>query len=246
MAAHPDEPIVEAQGEAHGPLLVSTQHHPLISDDKLKQLYMEMLRVRRHGNARSRNRLRKQNWKFNEGPLVGASIDLRAEDSLISSSNLPSNTLARRAVLEVDSVIALATGAALLHRVQAKGNLAMAFVDAKDIARNHQLLRVAHVQSLPIIYVQVERALPTTTRRRTEITSIPVDKADVVAIYRVASEAIDKARRGAGPTLIQCVPFSLKKKSSANHHSQDPIGYMEYYLRKKDLWSDELKSSATR
>ena len=236
MAAHPNEPIFEAQAGANGPLRVSTQHLPLISDEKLKQLYMEMLRVRQHGKARSISRAHKQSWKFHEGPLVGTTIDLRAEDSLISSSNLPNNTVAQRAVLAADSVIALATGAALLHRVQAKGNLAVAFVDAKDIGRNHQFLRVAHVQSLPIIYVQVERALPKTTRRRTQITSIPVDKADVVAIYRVASEAIDKARRGAGPTLIQCIPFSLKKSSSTNHHSQDSIRYMEYYLRKKNLW----------
>jgi pyruvate dehydrogenase E1 component alpha subunit len=195
-----------------------------------------MLRLRQHGNAGSSSRARKQIWKFQEAPLVGCTIDLRTEDSVISSSNLPNNTVAQRAVLDADSVVALATGAALLHRVQAKGNLAVAFVDAKDIARNHQFMRVAHMQSLPIIYVQVERALPKTTRRRTEITSIPVDKADVVAIYRVASEAIDKARRGAGPTLIQCVPFSLKESSARNHHSQDPIRYMEYYLRKKNFW----------
>jgi pyruvate dehydrogenase E1 component alpha subunit len=236
MAAHPDEPIFEAQEEAHGPLLASTQHQALISDEKLKQLFAEMLRLRQHGNAGSSSRARKQIWKFQEAPLVGCTIDLRAEDSVISSSNLPNNTVAQRAVLDADSVVALATGAALLHRVQAKGNLAVAFVDAKDIARNHQFMRVAHMQSLPIIYVQVERALPKTTRRRTEITSIPVDKADVVAIYRVASEAIDKARRGAEPTLIQCVPFSLKESSARNHHSQDPIRYMEYYLRKKNFW----------
>ena len=165
---------------------------------------------------------------------------MRAEDSLIGSADLPGSTIAQRSVLDEDSVPALATGAALLHRVQARGSLVVALVEAKCIARNRQLLRVAHKQSLPIIYVQLEKALLKTSRKQTDIISIPVDKADVVAIYRVASEAIDKARRGAGPTLIQCVPFSLKKTSSANRHSQDPIRYMEYYLRKKNLWSDEL------
>ncbi len=232
MAAHANEPILEAPK----PLLGCAQHKPLISDEKLRQLFAEMLRVRQHGNGRSNSREPKQNWKFQEAPLVGTTIDLRAEDSLISSAHLPNNTVAQRAVLEADSVVALATGAALLHRIQTKGNVVIAFVDVKPSARNRQFLRIAHVQSLPIVYVEVERALPKTTRRRTEITSIPVDKADVVAIYRVASEAIDKARRGAGPTLIQCVPFSLKKTSSSNHHSQDPIRYMEYYLRKKNLW----------
>src|SRR5690349_4154565 len=123
MAARPDEPIFEAQAEAHGRLFVSTQHQPLISDEKLKQLYAEMLRVRQHGKSHSSSRAGKQSWNFHEAPLVGSTIDLRAEDSLISSSSLPNKTVAQRAVLEGDSVVALATGAALLHRVQAKGNL---------------------------------------------------------------------------------------------------------------------------
>ena len=236
MAAHPDETIFEAQAKTHRPLLSLAPHQPLISDEKLKQLFAEMLRVRQHGNAASSSRARKQSGKFQEASLVGTTIDLRAEDSLISSLTLPNHTVAQRAVLEADSVVGLATGAALLHRVQAKGNLAVAFVDANDIARNQSFLRLAHLHSLPIIYVQVEKALPKTTRRHTQITSIPVDKTDVVAIYRVASEAIDKARRGAGPTLIQCVPFLLRKSSSTNHHWQDPLRYMECYLRKKNLW----------
>ncbi|HKR31381.1 MAG TPA: thiamine pyrophosphate-dependent enzyme [Terriglobales bacterium] len=236
MAAHPDEPIFEAQGEAQGPLLVSTQHQPLISNEKLKQLYTDMLRTRQRGKTRSSSRARRQTWKFLEASLVATTIDLRTEDSVISSSDLPIDTIAQRAVLDRDSVIALATGAALLHRAQAKSNVVIAFVDARPSARNRQFLRIAHKQSLPIVYVEIEETLPKTARTRTDITSIPVDKADVVAIYRVASEAIDKARRGAGPTLIQCVPFSLKKTPSTNHHSQDPIRYMEYYLRKKNLW----------
>ena len=238
MAAHPDEPIFEAQEEAGRALIVSTQHQPLISNEKLKQLYADMLRARQHGKARSSSRARKQ-WKLQEAPVVATTIDLRAEDSLISSSDPPTDTTAQRAVLDGDSVVALATGAALLHRIQAKSNVVVAFVNARPSARNRQFLRIAHAQSLPIVYVEIEETLPKTARTRTDVTSIPVDKADVVAIYRVASEAIDKARRGAGPTLIQGVPFSLKKGSSANHHSQDPIRYMEYYLRKKKLWSDQ-------
>ena len=236
MAAHPNEPIFEAQHEAHGPLLVSTQHQRLISNEKLKQFYADMLRARQYDKARSSSRARKQHWKLQEASLVAPTIDLRAEDSVISSSDLPIDTTAQRTVLDANSIIALATGAALLHRVQAKSNVVVAFVDARPSARNRQFLRIAHLQSLPIVYVAIEKTLPKTARTRTDITSIPVDKADVVAIYRVAFEAVDKARRGAGPTLIRCVPFSLKKGPAANHHSQDPIRYMEYYLRKKNLW----------
>ena len=237
MATHVNEEIIQPADQ----LLASPRHQPLISDEKLKQLYAEMLRVRQHRKQRSGNGQQRRRWRFHEAPIIGCTIDLQAEDSLISSEDLPSNTSAQRATLDADSVVPLATGTALLHRVQSQSHLVVAFVEAKPVWRNRQLLRVAHTQSLPIVYVQIEKAVPKTSPTGTEITSIPVDNADVVAIYRVASEAIDKARRGAGPTLIQCVPFLLKKKrSSADHHSQDPIRYMEYYLRKKNLWSEEL------
>ncbi len=36
---------------------------------------------------------------------------------------------------------------------------------------------------------------------------ITVDGNDVVAVYRVASEAIARARKGAGPTLIECKTY---------------------------------------
>ncbi len=228
--------------EAPDAPIPSIQHKPLLSDEKLKQLYTEMLRVRQNGDGRSRKH-QKDYWRLREAPIVGFTIDLRAEDSLIAATNFPSDPNSRRAVLSTDFIVPLATGVALLHRLQARGNLVIAFIDAKQTERNRKFLRIAQLQSLPIIYVQVEKAVSKAgpERSRIQLPMIPVDKADVVAIYRVASEAFDKARRGAGPTLIQCVPFSLKKGSFANHHSQDPIRYMEYYLRKKNLWSDELK-----
>ena len=63
--------------------------------------------------------------------------------------------------------------------------------------------------------------------------SIPVDRNDVVAVYRVVHEAVDRARRGGGPTLIESKPWTL------DIHSQDPIARMQQYLQWKGLWSSE-------
>jgi Dehydrogenase E1 component len=234
--------------EGIDPLLACPQHKPLISSEKLKQLYTEMLRLREESRLCSDRRKRNENLRFREAPIVGCTIDLRAEDSLITSTHFSCNTSARHFVLDGGvASVPLATGAALLHRIQTKGNLVVTFVGRKQTESSSDVLRLAHLQSLPIIYVQLETSpskTATSARSRIQIPSIPVDKADVVAIYRVASEAIDKARRGAGPTVIQCVPFSLKRTKAIDHHSQDPIAYMEYYLRKRKLWSDELNRSA--
>src|SRR5436305_1474129 len=59
----------------------------------------------------------------------------------------------------------------------------------------------------------------------------------------VACEAIEKARRGAGPTVIQCIRYEprLAKKGSRIGEAADSLAYMEHYLHTRNLWSDELK-----
>ncbi|HVH85623.1 MAG TPA: thiamine pyrophosphate-dependent enzyme [Terriglobales bacterium] len=209
-----------------------------------------------------------------EAAIVGCVIDLRGEDTVVMFPNqnvgLISSAKAKSANptnydagygLTTESVrlielphapasVAWATGAALLHRTQSRGNLVLVFTGANEIERSRISRQFAHKCSLPIIYVQLEtsprkksRSAP--TRSTIQMPAIPVDKADLVAVYRVASEAIDKARRGAGPTLIQCVSYQQRgTRPALDVHPRDPIVYMEHYLRSKNLWSDELRKRA--
>ena len=66
---------------------------------------------------------------------------------------------------------------------------------------------------------------------------IPVDGADVVAVYRVATESISHARRGNGPTLIDCLPYCIEGEPK-----DDPLRKMEVYLSHKGLFDPKLKS----
>jgi acetoin:2,6-dichlorophenolindophenol oxidoreductase subunit alpha len=77
---------------------------------------------------------------------------------------------------------------------------------------------------------------------------IPVDGCDVVGIFRVAQEAIRRAREGHGPAVIECLTArsSTKNESartSAQYLAQDPISFMEQYLLRRDLWSEEWSRS---
>jgi TPP-dependent pyruvate/acetoin dehydrogenase alpha subunit len=74
---------------------------------------------------------------------------------------------------------------------------------------------------------------------------IAVDGCDVVAVFRVAQEAIRRAREGHGPALIECMTSlasapatGAHTRKSVQHIAQDPLTFMEQYLRKRDLWSD--------
>ena len=78
---------------------------------------------------------------------------------------------------------------------------------------------------------------------------IPVDGGDVVGVFRVTQEAIRRAREGHGPALIECMTASSSNaqknmtQPSAQYLAQDPISFMEQYLRRRDLWSDEWSRS---
>jgi TPP-dependent pyruvate/acetoin dehydrogenase alpha subunit len=60
----------------------------------------------------------------------------------------------------------------------------------------------------------------TSVARRAESYGLPgveVDGQDVLAVHRVAKTAIDRARAGGGPTLIECKTYRY-----VGHHEGDP------------------------
>ena len=84
---------------------------------------------------------------------------------------------------------------------------------------------------------------------------ITVDGNDAVAVYRVAQEAIERARCGGGPTLIDAQTYpaygdfvtdAAENQTQAETEQlrlRDPILAMELYLTGKGLFSDEWKRS---
>jgi pyruvate dehydrogenase E1 component alpha subunit len=80
--------------------------------------------------------------------------------------------------------------------------------------------------------------------------NISVDGNDVVAVFRVTQEAIRRAREGHGPAVIECITTradTTKQRSAGDatsrHIAQDPLIFMEHYLRRKKLWTDEWSHS---
>jgi pyruvate dehydrogenase E1 component alpha subunit len=131
-------------------------------------------------------------------------------------------------------------------------------------------LELAGSQDLPMIFVcqsseQAESANPkartkakgaAAKARENGIPHIPVDGSDVVAVYRVASEAIARARKGFGPTMIDCRAYALNGDRAigpAQEHlpedeewqtASDPILKMERYLTGKGLFGEDLRTEA--
>jgi len=86
-----------------------------------------------------------------------------------------------------------------------------------------------------------------------DLPAIVVDGDDAIAVYRVAYEAIARARRGLGPTLIECEPYCVENgtKSRKAGSQRDPalepsnrtdsLANMEAYLRGKGLWDFDAR-----
>jgi len=118
--------------------------------------------------------------------------------------------------------IPIATGAALADRVLDRDNVTIAFFG--DGAANqgvlHEALNLSAVWSLPIIYL-CENNQYTEWMRTEDITSgriadrahafgvpgVQVDGNDVFAVREAVSTAVDRARRGEGPSLIEAVTY---------------------------------------
>jgi TPP-dependent pyruvate/acetoin dehydrogenase alpha subunit len=87
------------------------------------------------------------------------------------------------------------------------------------------------------------------------IPGVAVDGNDILAVYSVMKEAVEKARRGGGPTMIECVTFRMGPHSSSDDPTRyrdedlynawkkrDPIQRFKEYLTRKKLWDDKQEA----
>ncbi len=86
---------------------------------------------------------------------------------------------------------------------------------------------------------------------------VRVDGNDILAVYRTTKEAVDKARSGGGPTLIEAVTYRMGPHSSsddpkryrteeelAEWQRRDPLVRFRKYLEKKGIWTEAEEKKA--
>jgi pyruvate dehydrogenase E1 component alpha subunit len=133
-----------------------------------------------------------------------------------------------------------ANGVALAHKLGGSRKIVVAFSEGAPASFDPLCFAAAH--ELPIVFV-AQTSVPAgrtvnvdAIAERAEacgVFCIPVDGDDVVAVYRVAGEAIVHARRGSGPTLVEC---------RVGHGGKgDPIANMERYLTEKGIFQETFK-----
>ena len=171
----------------------------------------------------------------------------------------------------VGAGIPIALGAALSSRTRRSGQVAVAYFGDGAMGQGvvYECLNMAAIWKLPIVFVcenngyaestPVEYALGTKDLAPRAapfgMPSCALDGQDVLAVYREAGTAVQRARSGQGPTFLECKTY----RYYGHYLGDDPRRYRsaeeEAYYRERDcidrferamlergaLWADELR-----
>jgi TPP-dependent pyruvate/acetoin dehydrogenase alpha subunit len=151
----------------------------------------------------------------------------------------------------VGGSIAAATGTALASQLSKDGGVSIAFFGdgATNQAYFHECLNFAGVRALPIVYV-CENNLYGEWTSMFHVTAghdiaaraaaygmpgVEVDGNDVLAVREAAAEAIERARSGQGPTLLECKTYRHKGHSRVDPGKYRPKEEVEEWLQRDPL-----------
>jgi pyruvate dehydrogenase E1 component alpha subunit len=160
-----------------------------------------------------------------------------------------------------------ACGAALAYQRKGEERVAMAICGdgSTSNGRWHEALNVSAIFRLPVVWVvnnnqyaystpnTLEFAIPTIAERAAAygMPGVRVDGANLLEVYAAAHDAVERARGGGGPTLIESV--SLRWRGHAGHDpakyvpkemledymtNRDPVKRFEELLRARDVVDD--------
>jgi TPP-dependent pyruvate/acetoin dehydrogenase alpha subunit len=170
-------------------------------------------------------------------------------------------------VSHLPAMVPVAVGCALAFRIREERRVAIGWFGEGASARGdtHEAMTFAGVRRLPVVFVcdnnQWAYSTPTHLEYATEYVAdraqaygfegIVVDGTDVLAVYREAKRAIEKAREGEGPTLVECLTlrmeghavhddaFYVPKDMFEEWAKRDPIERFRSWLRENAELSDE-------
>lgn len=149
------------------------------------------------------------------------------------------------------ALVPVMAGIALAGRMQKKNLVAMTWIGDGGTSTGafHEGINFAAVQKLPLVVVAENNgwAYSTPFHRQTAAKSL-VDKAaaygiagdqvdgnDVFAVYDAARRAVDRARSGGGPTLLESLTYRMKGHAEHDAQAYVPKEELEQWRRRDPL-----------
>lgn len=151
----------------------------------------------------------------------------------------------------VGAGIPIAAGLALAARLRKSDQVAVAFFGdgASNCGYFHEGLNLAAVWRLPAVFICANNLYGVSTpfdrttladnvAERASAYHIPaqrLDGNDVLAVYQAAGVAVAAARRGEGPTLLECMTYRFHGHSRAEPGRYRPQGELDEWLARDPL-----------
>ncbi|WP_419880791.1 pyruvate dehydrogenase (acetyl-transferring) E1 component subunit alpha [Peribacillus sp. B-H-3] len=164
-----------------------------------------------------------------------------------------------------------ATGAALAEKKRGTKNAAIAYFGdgATSEGDFHEGINIASVFKAPVVFFnqnnQFAISVPIQKQMNSEtiaqksvaynITGYRIDGNDIFAVYFYTKKALEQARNGGGPTLIEAVTWRYGAHTTADdpkkyrnqednnlkRASSDPVLRLERYMKNTGLWDERLQ-----
>jgi pyruvate dehydrogenase E1 component alpha subunit len=147
--------------------------------------------------------------------------------------------------------IPLAVGVGLSLKMRQTNDIVMGFFGdgAANQGAFHEALNMAAIWELPVVYVceNNQYGMSMSTNRAFKIeriaqradgygmVGVTVDGNDVLEVYEAAGKAIDRARSGEGPTLLECVTYRWKGHSKSDQERYRTKDEIETWKRRDPI-----------
>jgi pyruvate dehydrogenase E1 component alpha subunit len=159
------------------------------------------------------------------------------------------------AVAIVGGGLPIATGIALAFKMKKESRVAVAFMGdgAVNEGAFHEAVNMGAIWSLPVIYV-IENNLYSASTPIFEMVrlkklsdraaayglpGVTVDGNNVLEVFETARQAVERARAGEGPTLIEAMTYRI-----TGHSRRDPCNYQPEGERKEALQKEPIRRFA--
>src|SRR6184192_532991 len=182
-----------------------------------------------------------------DGPTRGRDGNVHMADSQLGLIAMVSH---------LPAMLPVAVGCALAFRIREEARVAVGWFGEGASARGdcHEAMTLAGTRKLPVVFVcdnnQFAYSTPTHLEFATEhvadraeaygFEGVVVDGTDVLAVYREAKRAIEKARAGEGPTLLECLTLRME-----GHAVHDDASYVPKEMFEKWAKVDPIERFRT-
>jgi pyruvate dehydrogenase E1 component alpha subunit len=144
----------------------------------------------------------------------------------------------------------VAMGMALAFKLRGEERVAMTYFGEGSTANGqwHEAMNMAGVQCLPVVFILENNGFAYSTPNDLEFAVNPVERAatygfpglevdgnDVEAVFEASHEAVERARAGGGPTLIECRTLRMHGHGAHDDMSYVPDGLHEEWRRRDPI-----------